>query len=356
MRLRGLSRLLPGVAAASRPMVGGQAVMEGVMMRHADRLALAVRRSDGSIHVETWRWFSLTSAAWLRKPMVRGFPVLLETLVNGIKALNHSAVLAAEAPAGEEGREAGADEIKPWHLVLTLMASIGLALGLFVVVPHLFSMGMQALGLGGGMEGVLFHVWDGVFKLAIFLGYILAISYVPDIRRVFQYHGAEHKMIWAHEKGQPLEPDYARAFSRLHPRCGTTFLLIVLSLSICMHTILVPQLLALYTPESTALKHAYVMAGKLLLLVPVSAMAYEAIRLAGRHEGSAFCRFLSGPGLCLQRLTTFEPDDEQLEVAAAALCAALKEPGTEPGCETEGDGYFIDSARKVVVASSDSSG
>ncbi len=354
MRLyRGMMRQLAPFLGASRPMVGGQAVMEGVMMRHADRLALAVRKADGSIHVETWRWFSLTSAAWLRKPMVRGFPVLLETLVNGIKALNHSAVLASQVPEGEEG-EAAEEELKPWHLVLTLMASIGLAMGLFVVVPHLFSLGMQSLGLGGGMEGIAFHIWDGLFKMLIFVGYILAISYVPDIRRVFQYHGAEHKMIWAHEKGQPLEPEYARAYSRLHPRCGTTFLLIVLTLSICMHTVLVPQLLALYTPESSVLKHLYVVVGKLLMLVPISAMAYEAIRLAGKYDGSTFCRFLSGPGLCLQRLTTFEPDDEQLEVAAAALCAALADPSEDAACDTEGDGYFLDAARKTAVASSES--
>lgn len=345
-----LKRLLP-LWAASRPMVGGQAVMEGVMMRHADKLALAVRRADGSIHVETWPWFSLTKAAWLRKPMVRGFPVLLETLVNGVKALNHSAVLAAEDmdgpadPASTAPREPGGG-LKSWHLVLTLAASIGLALGLFVVVPHLFSLGMQALGLGSDMDGILFHVWDGIFKLGIFLGYIIAISFVPDIRRVFQYHGAEHKMIWAHEKGQPLEPACARAYSRLHPRCGTTFLLLVLSLSICMHTILVPQLLALYSPESSVLKHLYVVVGKLLMLAPISAMAYEAIRLASRYDGSAFCRFLSGPGMCLQRLTTFEPDDEQLEVAAAALTAAL---AAEPGEAEDGDGFFIDAPHKASV-------
>ncbi|WP_460033622.1 DUF1385 domain-containing protein [Megalodesulfovibrio paquesii] len=337
-------------------MVGGQAVMEGVMMRHADKLALAVRRADGTIQVETWPWFSLTKAAWLRKPMIRGFPVLLETLVNGVKALNHSASLAAEdldgpaAADGATGEKPVEGGLKPWHLALTLAVSIGLALGLFVVVPHLFSLGMQALGLGSDMDGILFHVWDGIFKLGIFLGYIVAISFVPDIRRVFQYHGAEHKMIWAHEKGQPLEPAYARAYSRLHPRCGTTFLLLVLSLSICMHTILVPQLLAIYTPDNSVLKHLYVVAGKFLMLAPISALAYEAIRLASRYDGSAFCRFLSGPGMCLQRLTTFEPDDSQLEVAAAALTAALAAtPDAGAAGLEDGDGYFIDTPHKASV-------
>lgn len=314
-----------GPVLASAPAVGGQAVMEGVMMRNSDRMAVAVRKPDGAIHVDVWPWFSLTKAAWLRKPFVRGFPVLLETLVNGIKALNHSASLAVE---DEDGAE-----LKPWHLVLTLLVSIGLALGLFVVVPHLFSLGMQALGLGGDVEGLSFHVWDGFFKLAIFLSYIVAISFVPDIRRVFQYHGAEHKVVWSFEKYGSTATSKAKGESRLHPRCGTAFLLFVLCISIVLHAVLVPGILSLYAPANGVLKHAYILAVKLLLIVPISALAYESIKFAGKHNENFFCKLFNTPGLLLQQLTTKEPDEDQLEVAAAALEHALAPAALSPQAE-----------------------
>jgi uncharacterized protein YqhQ len=199
--------LLPLLAAS--PSVGGQAVMEGVMMRDRERLAIAVRKPGGDILLDVRDWFTLSAAKWLKKPLVRGFPILLETLVNGIKALNYSAQVAVEEEEGEIG---------PWAMGLTLAASIGFALLLFVVVPHLFSLGMKGLGLSGGVEALSFHVWDGLFKMLLFLGYIVAISFLPDIRRVFEYHGAEHKVIWAFEEGAPLTPAGARGFPRLHPR------------------------------------------------------------------------------------------------------------------------------------------
>jgi uncharacterized protein YqhQ len=295
--------------------VGGQAVMEGVMMRNRETLAVAVRRPDGSIVVETWPWFSLARGGLLQKPFVRGFPILLETLVNGIKALNFSATQAVD--------EATDGEIKPWHLALTLVFSVGLALGLFVVVPHLFSLGMELLGLGGDVNDLSFHLWDGFFKLAVFLGYIVLISLIPDIRRVFQYHGAEHKVIWTFERNSEVDALLARTSSRLHPRCGTTFLLFVLSIAIVLHAVLVPLLLMLWAPQSAVLKHAYIVAVKLLLMAPISAVAYEAIKFSARHGNNCFCRAMSAPGLLLQMLTTKEPDDGQLEVAAAALRGAL---------------------------------
>lgn len=310
---KSLPRLTSILAAPAN--VGGQAVMEGVMMRNKDRLAVAVRKSDGEIKVEAWPWFSLTRRSWLKKPFVRGFPVLVETLVNGVKALNYS--------AGQAVDEEDGGELKSWHLVLTLILSIGLALGLFVVIPHLSSLGMKAIGLGGDAESLSFHAWDGLFKLVIFLGYIVCISFIPDIRRVFQYHGAEHKSIWAYETDGVVDPVRAKRFSRLHPRCGTTFLLFVLSISIVLHAVLVPLLLYFYTPGGAVLKHAFIVAVKLLLMIPISALAYEAIKFAGKHCDSFLGKLLSGPGLLLQMLTTLEPDEKQLEVAAAALESAL---------------------------------
>jgi uncharacterized protein YqhQ len=314
---RNLARLL-ALAPAS---VGGQAVMEGVMIRDRDRLAIAVRKPDGSIVLELRPWFTLASWTWLRKPFVRGFPVLVETLVNGVKALNFSAEVAVEAENGAGG-EPGAGEIKPWHLVLTLVAAIGLALFLFVVLPHLLTLGLTALGVSGDTDSLSFHVWDGAFKMAVFLGYLGAVSLVPDIRRVFEYHGAEHKAIWAFESGGELTPASARGYSRLHPRCGTAFLLFVLTISILLHAVLIPGVTALWAPTGAVARQAYIVAGKFLLMIPVSALAYELIRYAGRKTDTLLCRTLCWPGLAMQRLTTFEPDDSQLEVALAALKGA----------------------------------
>ena len=228
MNLRGLLTL------AAPQAVGGQAVIEGVMMRAKDRLAIAVRKADGHIVTEVRPWFTLVRHPLLKKPFLRGFPVLMETMVNGIKALNYSAMQAAE-DADEEG-----GELTTWHLVLTMVIALGAALGLFVVLPHFLSVGMEMLGLGGDVDSLSFHAWDGLIKMIVFVGYILAISYIPDIRRVFQYHGAEHKVIWTWEEGRELSPASSRFYSRLHPRCGTAFLLFVLRVSIMLYAVLVP--------------------------------------------------------------------------------------------------------------------
>lgn len=170
--------------------------MEGIMMRSQDRYALAVRRPDGRIVAETKPWFTLTKSPFLKRRFIRGCPILIETMVNGIKALNRSAEQAFDGEVNQKGES---DELKPWHLVVTMIVSILMAIGLFVILPHLFSMAMTWFGLGGDVDGLSFHVWDGFFKFAIFIGYIVAISFVPDIKRVFQYHGAEHKTICAFE-------------------------------------------------------------------------------------------------------------------------------------------------------------
>ncbi|MFZ5426382.1 MAG: DUF1385 domain-containing protein [Thermodesulfobacteriota bacterium] len=301
-------------ALGANETVGGQAVMEGVMMRSKDCLAIAVRKPSGEIYVETRPWFSLSGAKWLKKPFLRGFPILMETLVNGIKALNFSAQHSLDE---EEG------EISTWAMVLTMAAAIGFALLLFVVAPHVFSIGMNWLGLSGDAEALSFHMWDGLFKLLMFVGYILAISRIPDIRRVFQYHGAEHKVIWAHENNIELSPGAVRDFSRLHPRCGTTFLLFVLGVSIVLYTFLVPLLLQAWTPENEVVKQVYIIAVKFLLMIPISAISYEIIKFSGKFHKNILCKALSCPGMAMQMLTTHEPDDAQIEVAIAALKSAL---------------------------------
>lgn len=301
---------------ADEPLLGGQAVMEGVLMRNGASYALALRQTDGAIVVERRRWYSLIpDASFFKKPFIRGFSILVETLVNGVKALNRSAVLTT----------ADEDELSDWQLIVMLLVSLLLALGLFIVVPHLLSLGMTALGLSGDMQGLSFHVWDGLFKFAVFIGYIAAIAMVPEIRRVFQYHGAEHKTIACFERGGPMSVRAASRCSRLHPRCGTTFLLFVLSFAIVLHAILVPLLLWVWNPQNSVLKHTGVLCFKILLMIPISALAYELIRFAAKLGSGFIGTALRAPGLLLQCLTTREPDDEQLEVAIIALYEALNE-------------------------------
>lgn len=311
MNLRGL------FALAAPQAVGGQAVIEGVMMRAKDTLAIAVRKANGEIETEVRPWFSLAIHPLLKKPFLRGFPVLMETMVNGIKALNYSAVKAAEDDEDDD------TELTSWHLILTMVLALGAALGLFVVLPHFLSVGMESLGLAGDVDSLSFHIWDGAIKMIVFVGYILAISFIPDIRRVFQYHGAEHKVIWSWEEGRDLSPTASRLHSRLHPRCGTAFLLFVLAISIMLFTILVPYLLTFYSPENFIVKHLYIVVLKLFLMIPVSNIAYELIKFSGKYSKSILCKVMCWPGLMMQMLTTKEPDDSQIEVAIAALQSAV---------------------------------
>ena len=231
-------------------------------------------------------------------------------------------------PSAEALAEGEEEPLQNWQLALTMLCAVGMAVLLFVVAPHGLSLLMQWLGLGGAVEGLSFHLWDGFFKCCIFMLYIRAISWVPDIRRVFQYHGAEHKTIHAFESGQTVDADFAARMSRLHPRCGTTFLLFVICISIVLHAVLVPLLLAYWSPEQAWLKHAGTLLFKIALIVPISALAYELIRFAARLDDGIAATILRAPGLALQRLTTEEPDEGQLEVAIVALYEAL---GPEDG-------------------------
>jgi uncharacterized protein YqhQ len=239
----------------------------------------------------------------------------METMVNGIKALNFSAMQAAE---GDDEAE-----LSTWHLVLTMVLALGAALGLFVVLPHFLSVALEELGVAGDVDSLSFHIWDGAIKMIVFVGYILAISYIPDIRRVFQYHGAEHKVIWTWEEGRELSPAATHFYSRLHPRCGTAFLLFVLAVSILLYTVLVPFLLTFYSPDHFVIKHLYIVGMKLFLMIPVSGIAYEMIKFAGKYSKNVLCKIMCWPGLMMQILTTKEPDDSQIEVAIAALQCAV---------------------------------
>lgn len=282
-------------------------------MRNGDIYGLAARRPNGEIWAQRLPWKNCFSPVCKRLPFVRGFPILIETLVNGIHALNQSSAIVEGGGSAKAGPGALAS------LVLALL----LAVGLFVAAPHLLSLLMLWLGLGGDVDGLSFHVWDGIFKAAIFMAYIALISLVPDIRRVFEYHGAEHKTAHAYEAGGILSPASAGSRSRLHPRCGTTFLLFVIALSIALQALLVPLFLNIAALQGMVSRHLASVVFKFAMVIPVSCVAFELILLAANLPDGILASLLRAPGLALQRLTTREPDSAQLEVALAALAVAL---------------------------------
>lgn len=299
--------------------VGGQAVIEGIMMRAPRTFTVVVRRPDGQLAVREDRWYSpMEKWPLLQKPLLRGCVVLYEALFNGIQALTYS----AQEALGEEE-----EKLSPWALTGTIALALGGAMLLFVVVPHLATLGIGALlGTDLGVRSIWFHAIDGVIKVGVFVGYIVAISLMQEIRRVFQYHGAEHKSIHAYERGEELTVDNARKHPTLHSRCGTAFLLLVLVLSIFMFTAVFPLLPKDFI-ENRILTNAVYIFVKILLLMPIAGLSYEIIRL-GDKLNNPILNLVLLPGLWLQRLTTREPTDDQIEVALVALKKTLENEET----------------------------
>lgn len=279
---------------------GGQAVIEGVMMRGPKESAIAVRLPNGEIEVTRKPIHAWSSRPFFKLPLLRGFVALVDSLVVGTKALTFS---ANRSIGEEEGEELGF-----WEMFLTVAIALGLGLVLFVGLPT----GTAHL-LQGKVPGVVWqNLLEGLIRLLVFLIYILAISRLKDIQRIFQYHGAEHKAIFTYEAGEELVVENARSHSTLHPRCGTSFLLIVVVVSIFVFAFL-------------GLKPLWWRFLSRILLMPIVAgLAYEVLKFSSRHLDSALMRVMVAPGLMLQRLTTREPDDAQLEVALAALKGVLE--------------------------------
>ena len=314
--------------AAKRADVGGQAVIEGVMMRSPSSFTVVCRRPDGSVVIKEEAWRPLWSnIRFLRLPFLRGAVVLLESLVNGISALTFSAnqQIVEEKPEQPKLRSLGAraadDPGDASHLATWGMVAISLIFGLalFVGAPHLAAWGLGAV-FGFDTSSFLFHAVDGVIKLALLVGYMATISLLPDVKRVFQYHGAEHKAIFTYERGLPLTVENARAQSRFHPRCGTSFLLIVIMVSVVLFSAALTYRLA----ESAVLDHLLKIAIKVPLMFPIAGLAYELIKLSGRRcDTSRIARAMSAPGMWLQKITTREPDDGQLEIALLSIRKTL---------------------------------
>ncbi len=292
--------------------VGGQAVLEGVMMRGVSTWAVAVRKPEGEIEV-----VSEPIVSWakrhrlLRLPVVRGVVALGESLKVGFRALSISA--NAQITEDDDFEEIGG---LTWGL--TVAGSLLLAIVLFFVIPvGLTSLIKDQLG-----SAFLFWLVEGLLRTGIFIGYIVLISRISDLRRVFEYHGAEHKTISCFEAGDRLTPECAQRYSQMHPRCGTSFLLIVM-------------VLAIFVFAPIGLPAWYWLLGSRILGIPlIAGLAYEVIKWAGRNRRRAWVRALMWPGLMLQGLTTREPDRDQLEVAIAALEGVLAVEGTELDRET----------------------
>jgi uncharacterized protein YqhQ len=279
---------------------GGQAVIEGVVIRGRRTIALAVRRPSGSIYryrealdspLERWRV--------ARLPLVRGIVVLWESLVVGVRMLMRSANVALEEESSVKLEGGSAF----WFVAVT----VAIALVVFVGVPYLATQAIHGLVPDAAWQNVL----EGVLRLALFLGYVAGISFLPDVRRVFAYHGAEHMTIHAFEHGDPLRPEAVEPYPTAHPRCGTAFLLLVVVVSIVVFAFLERA-----NPIVALLE-------RLLLVIPVAAISYEVLRFGAKHERSPLMKALVWPGLMLQRLTTRRPTRPMIEVAIASLEEAL---------------------------------
>jgi uncharacterized protein YqhQ len=279
--------------------VGGQAVMEGVMMRGVSTWAVGVRKPDGEIDVQSFPLVSWTKRhRAFRLPVIRGVVALVESLNVGFKALG----MSANAQLDEEE-----EPISGAMWFGTVLVALLFAVGLFFVVPvGLTSLFKDQLG-----SAFLFWLVEGIVRTAIFLGYIVLLARVRDLRRVFEYHGAEHKTISCYEAGLELTPENAQRFSRLHPRCGTSFLLIVM-------------IVAIFVFAPIGLPAWYLLLASRVLGVPlIAGLSFEVIKWAGRNRRKPWVQKLMWPGMMLQKLTTREPDHEQLAVAIAAMQAVL---------------------------------
>ena len=285
--------------------IGGQAVIEGVMMRAPRSVAIAVRRPSGEIVVRKEEAVPLSERYPVVKlPIVRGAVALFASLIIGIKALNFS---ANEAMVEEEGEEK--EELSSWAMAGTMAVAFGFGILLFFILPLYLTKLLVPLI---GSSNIVFNLVDGVIRVAVFLIYIWSISRMKDIQRVFQYHGAEHKSIFAFEAGEELSVDNVRKYSCLHPRCGTSFLLIVMLVSIGIFS-LIPKLWPFYLK-----------AGSRVLLLPlIAGVSYELLKWSAKNDHSRLVKMVIAPGLALQRLTTREPDDSQIEVAIRSMEEAL---------------------------------
>jgi len=294
--------------------IGGSAVMEGVMMRGPKEIATAVRKPDGEIELDKRAVSSLVTKYHVNKiPVVRGVFAFFDSMICSIRALMWSAEFfdleedsSAESKFDKWLSDKFGDKVKDIVIYFSLFIALIFSIGLFFILPNLITGFLSGIIKNNALKTLI----EGVIRIGIFLGYVLLVSRMEDIKRVFQYHGAEHKTIFCYEAGLPLTPENASKMSRLHPRCGTSFLVFVMVISIILFSFI-------------SWDNIWTRLGMRILLLPVVAgISYEIIRWAGRSQSKIVC-ILSKPGMWLQNITTREPDEAQLEVAIAAMEAVL---------------------------------
>lgn len=298
--------------------IGGQALTEGIMMRGPGLASMACRLPDGTIDIETWEIKTGKNAPWYMKaPFIRGCINFGVSLVDGIKCNMKASEKQITDDDDEEPTafekwltEKLGDKLVPIIMIIATVIGFAIAICLFKFLPMLLSNLLE--GIGVGRVGI--SASEGVLKILLLVGYMWAISFMPDIATTFRYHGAEHKTIACYEKGLPLTVENIREQTRFHPRCGTSFLLIVVLLNILVNMLLP------YGKGNLLLRFGL----QMLLLAPIASVSYEIIRIAGRYD-NVFTRFISAPGLWLQRITTKEPNDKQIEVAIAAMEKVIPE-------------------------------
>lgn len=294
---------------------GGQALIEGVMMKCGSSKAIAVRKSDGTIEVKREKLSVPKDGSIKKLPFVRGMFMLVESMVEGGKDLTYSANLYAEGFDEEEEskfdrwlRKVFGDRLDDVINMVSIVLSVIIAVGLFIVLP-------TVIGKGAAADRTFtVALREGALKLSIFVGYLLLMSQMKDIKRVFQYHGAEHKSIFAYEQGLELNLENVKKMGRLHPRCGTNFMFVVIAISIAIFSFV-------------GIRNVWLRSLVKIAVFPLMAgISYEIIRFAGKHQ-NGFTRAMVWPGLMMQKITTKEPDDSQIEVAIASLKAVLEDEG-----------------------------
>ena len=277
---------------------GGQAVLEGVMIRGQCHFSIAVRRPDGTIAHQSEQINLLFTGRLRRLPLIRGILVLIETLTLGMRALSYSANVGAEAEGEELGKGA---------MAVMMAVALTFAIGLFFLAPVFASRGLE----GVLDSDIVSNIAEGVIRLGLFLGYIFLISRMNDIRRVFMYHGAEHMTVHAQERGDPLELEAVRKYPTAHPRCGTAFLMTVMVVAIIIFT---------FVPRDPLW---WLITSRIVLIPIIAAISYEVIRFSGFHSNNPVVRLITIPNLALQGLTTRQPDDDQIEIAIHAMEHAI---------------------------------
>jgi uncharacterized protein YqhQ len=280
-----------------KPDVGGMAVIEGVFMKSPQKAAVAIRKEDKTIDVKIL--YSRVPKGILAKPFLRGVFALYYTMVEGIKILNHSAVMSSES-----------DPITKKDLVISLLVAVLFAAGLFFILPLFLAYLIEPIR----GNDFAFAMVEGLIRIAIFIIYLLAIKMFKDVRRVFQYHGAEHKTINTYESGDELTPENAKKHSRIHPRCGTSFLVFVIILSVFVFSVFAPFFQGFWMRVLS----------RIVLIPVIASLAYEILKLSASHPKNIIFKMIAFPGLATQYITTSEPDLEMLEVGIAALKASLE--------------------------------